>query len=616
MRKIMFLLTMFLVSLNSIYASDSNNIIFEECKYSSEYLKWDKLSNDEKSKVNPPFMCEIDLFNSSNNLKSINASYYNLKDLGKVSSVKNQKDTSTCWAFSALSCVESNLLMNNGPKLDLSAAHMELAYQTNFEMGYPVYSRKIDDGGNFNLASSYFLNGKGPVLETKYPFNNLLEIKNDPNKFDLNVYKSLKPYLSVGSAHLYIGNNALSGNDNYACTSNDINKIKSLLVDKGAVASSLFMTTDNKYLNQTTGAYHYNGVESPNHAITIVGWDDNYDFSSSGFTDVEKGAWIVKNSYGTSIFNEGYNYISYNTSNICSSVSWYTDVSINDNTIDRNTYYYDELFFNGYIQKNTNSLYIGTIFEKKSNKTEKLKQIKIGSVTPGDTYKVYFSNNDNFSDSILIAEGVIEDFGYTNVDITKDINITSSKYSITILLSNNNVVIIPTVTKTDSNASYSNLDVTRGVNFVGVTSNPSKWADITNDYQMMFTTKAVTEVVNQSTSTENPPVTEPDTPTTTKPQTPTTTQPEVPTTTKPDVLPEDEDKPSYDDGDKKEPSSSNNNVVIKPNEENNNVSYIEKTPDDVDNPKTLDSNISLIIFFIIFISILLVVGLKRIKKLI
>jgi cathepsin L len=47
-----------------------------------------------------------------------------------------------------------------------------------------------------------------------------------------------------------------------------------------------------------------------NHAIALIGWDD------------EKGAWLVKNSWGKQMGEDGYFYIKYNANNIGFGAQW------------------------------------------------------------------------------------------------------------------------------------------------------------------------------------------------------------------------------------------------------------------------------------------------------
>ena len=51
--------------------------------------------------------------------------------------------------------------------------------------------------------------------------------------------------------------------------------------------------------------------DSPNHAVTIVGWDDNFSKNNFAHTPEGDGAWIVKNSWGPGWGNNGYFYVSY-----------------------------------------------------------------------------------------------------------------------------------------------------------------------------------------------------------------------------------------------------------------------------------------------------------------
>lgn len=70
-------------------------------------------------------------------------------------------------------------------------------------------------------------------------------------------------------------------------------------------------TEDTAYYNATTCAYYNNVYTSVNHAVTVVGWDDNYSKSNFIKTPSSDGAWLVKNSYGTEFGDNGFFWISY-----------------------------------------------------------------------------------------------------------------------------------------------------------------------------------------------------------------------------------------------------------------------------------------------------------------
>ena len=77
-------------------------------------------------------------------------------------------------------------------------------------------------------------------------------------------------------------------------------------------------------------------IAGANHAVTVVGWDDN--FPAENWPEDRRppadGAWIVKNSWGTDWGNEGYFMLSYYDMNLCGLGSFEYVVSENNRKMD------------------------------------------------------------------------------------------------------------------------------------------------------------------------------------------------------------------------------------------------------------------------------------------
>ncbi len=201
---------------------------------------------------------------------------------GGVSVVKDQANCGSCWAFSATAVLESQVMIATGNEMDFSEQQLVDCVMNSYGC----------NGGNYENAWEY-LKLNGFTLEADYPY----EAENGECRAAL-----MDQYISV-TGWQYINT--------------DIDSIKQAVMDFGPV-STVIGANDN-LKNYTGGCYHDESGTSPNHAVTIVGWDD---------TVCDPGAWIVKNSWGDDWGDNGYFYIQYGDMHIgeYSAIAMYEEI--------------------------------------------------------------------------------------------------------------------------------------------------------------------------------------------------------------------------------------------------------------------------------------------------
>lgn len=488
------LFMLILLANQQVFASNIANSL-TKTEYSEDFKTWLELSDEEKQKVLMPRMYDIpntkveykNPFFQSRMLRSSLSSKYSLKDvIANNIIVRNQQETGSCWAFAALSSLETNLALQNykngvntSKVYDFSERHMEYANTRTFangkinEMGY---NREIGAGGDYYLSASYLTNGLGAVEESSMPF------KNDENLIDISELNK------TVTSQVYDTRNFPS-----YYSSDDKSEVKEHIKNYGSVyagvhGASLF--TGDCYNNDTGAIYCSSSIFYPSdHAVAIIGWDDNY--SVENFNEASRpksnGAWIIKNSWGErmeynlaelkeEIFNtykqqciaqgwtdatlipnefieqagytiegdiayikigdNGIMYVSYEDANINKTL--WGIIKSADTTDYDNIYQYDVYFAANQLTWSQSEIMLCNTFNKQTTGTEYLTQV--GIYAP-ETYtcRVYVNPNGTSkakSDLQLVSlkagESETFDAGYHTLEFAEPIEIKSNSFAVVV----------------------------------------------------------------------------------------------------------------------------------------------------------------------------------------
>jgi C1A family cysteine protease/fibronectin type 3 domain-containing protein len=330
-------------------------------------------------------------------------SSYDLRPQGKVTPVRDQEDCGSCWAFSVYGSLESNLLPSEA--WDFSENNLKNTH------GFDV---DPCGGGNGDMSTAYLARWGGPVSEADDPYNPWSGI----SPSSLTVRKLIQEVLIVPDRAGPLDNE----------------NIKEAIMAYGALMTSMYFS-DGSY-NSLYKAYYYNGTSVPNHAVAIVGWDDNFDKSNFASSPPGNGAFIIKNSWGTGWGENGYFYISYYDSKIGKSNYMFNGAK--PITSYNRIYQYDPLgWVTGMGYTGSNTAWFANIFT--ASASEGLVAVSFYTASPNSSYELYIYTaltSDPTTGSLAGSQtGTIASAGYHTISLNLSVPLTSGeKFSIVVKL--------------------------------------------------------------------------------------------------------------------------------------------------------------------------------------
>ena len=227
--------------------------------------------------------------------------------------------TGACWAYSAMNALESTLLNKYSTTYNLSNSNniVNVSHER-FYLAKAFSGSNANEYGFMTLGKGgyalhsilYLTGGYGPIaLNSNSPFNG--EYTSDTLVSRNNVLNQKKIY-DVTEIQVIGGVDP----DSDSAVSNKINAIKDFINSGiGVTTNSRSLRSGCSCFNTDTRASYcpdLNGSYGSNcnyHASLIVGWNDNYskDNFAEGYKPDKNGAWIIRNTHGSS----GEYYISY-----------------------------------------------------------------------------------------------------------------------------------------------------------------------------------------------------------------------------------------------------------------------------------------------------------------
>ncbi|MCI9595132.1 MAG: peptidase [Lachnospiraceae bacterium] len=388
---------------------------------------------------------------------------WDYREMGKQPEAGDQGKFGTCWAFASLMAIESSLLPEE--QWSFSADHM--SRKNSFSMAQ-------EDGGQYAMSMAYLLAWQGPVLEADDPYG-------DGYSPD-----GLLPVKHVQEVRLL--------------ASKDYLAIKEAVYQTGGVQSSLYTqlkdyTSRDKYYNEETCGYYYDGEEKPNHNVVIIGWDDDYPKENFKQQPKKDGAFICLNSWGPKFGEQGCFYVSYEDTNIGDTNVLYTKIT--DPRPEERIYQSDLCGWIGQIGYGEESAYFSAVYQAKE--AEELTAVGFYATLPDTRYTVYAAKASSPKYMALTrpaAKGSFKEAGFYTVELSAPVQLKAGETFTIVVDIETPGAVHPVAIEYQAPDLTGKVDLSDGEGYLS--SDGKKWVSAEENQSCNLCLKAYTQVIEKT----------------------------------------------------------------------------------------------------------------------